>query len=86
MHPRRLLLFCVASNSKNKYWGYKLACIRAHVELSNTFVYDYEVSVGTNGNDTHICETSLPWSLSLIADFYVNTVKKMPNYFSVFTC
>ena len=49
MHPRRLLLLCVASNSKNKYWGYKLACIRAHVELSNTFVYDYEMSVGTNG-------------------------------------
>ena len=47
MHPRRLLLLCVASNSKNKYWGYKLACIRAQVELSNTFVYDYEMSSGS---------------------------------------
>ena len=66
MHLHRLLLLYVSSNSRNRYWEYKLPCIRAHVELINTLVYDYEMSSGlsvlrgirtstggTNANDTH---------------------------------
>ena len=59
----------VASNSRNGYWDCKLSCIRAQIELSSTFVYDYEMSRsgqfceefapcpgGTNDNDTNACE------------------------------
>lgn len=66
MQFHRLLLLYVSSNSRNRYWDYKLPCIRAPVELINTLVYDYEMSTGlsvlrgirtsiggTNANDTH---------------------------------
>lgn len=46
MHYHQVLLLCVASNSKNRYQDYKLPCIRTQVELSSTFVCNYEVSSG----------------------------------------
>ena len=60
---------CVAS-IKKRYWDYKLPCIRTQVELSSTFVYNYEMSSGggsarnshlpqggANDHDVHAYET-----------------------------
>ena len=46
MHFQRLLLLFVASNSGKKYWDWTLPRIRAQIELSSTFVYDYKMSTG----------------------------------------
>ena len=69
MHFQRLLLLFVASNSGKKCWDWTLPRIRAQIELSSTFVYDYKMSTsgssarnshltqgGTNDNDDHACE------------------------------
>ena len=69
MHFQRLLLLFVASNSGKKYWDWTVPRIRAQIELSSTFVYDYKMTTsgssarhshlhpgGTNDNDDHACE------------------------------
>ena len=67
MHPQRLFLLYVVSNSGKRYWDCKLPCIEAQIELSSTFVYDQKMSTseceefapqpgGTNDNDAHVCE------------------------------
>ena len=72
MHFQRLLLLFVASNSGKRYWDWTLPRIKAQIELSSTFVYDYKMSTaehewqfckefaphpgGTNDNDAHACE------------------------------
>ena len=68
MHPQRLFLLYVVSNSRKRYWDCKLPCIEAQIELSSTFVYDQKLSTsgssarnshlspgGTNDNDAHVC-------------------------------
>ena len=44
MHPQRLFLLYVVSNSGKRYWDCKLPCVEAQIELSSTFVYDQEMS------------------------------------------
>ena len=60
MHPQRLLLLYVVSNSGKKYWDCKLPCIEAEIELSITFVYDQEMSTSgssaRNSHLSHVCE------------------------------
>ena len=69
MHPHRLILLYVASNSGKRYSDYKLPSIEAQIGLSSTFFYDQKMSTsgssarnshlsqgGTNGNDAHVCE------------------------------
>ena len=42
---------------QNRYCVYKLPCIRAQVELSNTFVYDYKMSTsGDSARNSHFAQ------------------------------
>ena len=69
MHPQRLFLLYVVSNSGKRYWHCKLPCIEAQIELSSTFVYDQKMSTsgssarnshlskeGRMNDDAHVCE------------------------------
>ena len=69
MHPQRLFLPYVVSNSGKRYLDCKLPCIEAEIEQSSTFVYDQKMRTsgssarnshlsqgGTNENDAHVCE------------------------------
>ena len=55
MHFQRLLLLFLASNSGNRYWDWTLPSIRAQMELSTTFVYDYKMSTsGSSAKNSHL--------------------------------
>ena len=55
MHFQRLLLLFVASNSGKRYWDWTLPRIRAQIELSNTFFYDYKMSTsGSSAKNSHL--------------------------------
>ena len=57
MHFQRLLLQFVASNSGKKYWHWTLPCIRAQIELSSTFVYDWKMSTsGSSARNSHLTQ------------------------------
>ena len=71
MHPQRLFLLYVASNSRKRYWDCKLpSSIEAQIELSSPFVNLWPENEhkrqlceefapqpgGTNDNDAHVCE------------------------------
>ena len=57
MHFQRLLLLFVASNSGKKYWDWTLPRIRAQIELSSTFVYDYKMSTsGSSAKNSHLTQ------------------------------
>ena len=57
MHFQRLLLLFVASNSGKMYWDWTLPRIRAHIELSSTFVYDYKMSTsGSSARNSHLTQ------------------------------
>ena len=57
MHFQRLLLLFVASNSGKKYWHWTLPRIRAQIELSSTFVYDYKMSTsGSSAWNSHLTQ------------------------------
>ena len=49
MYPRRLLISCCTllpiEEKGKRYWNCKLPCIKAHIELSSTFVYDQKMSM-----------------------------------------
>ena len=64
---QRFSLLFIASSSRKWYWSWTLPWIKAWIELSSTFVYDYKMSTGsseefaprqggTNNNETHDCE------------------------------
>ena len=46
MHLQRLSLLFIASSSRKKYWNWTPPWIKAQIELSSTFAYDYEMSTG----------------------------------------
>ena len=55
MHPQRLILLYVASNSGKRYWDCKLPCIEAQIELSSTFVYEQKMSTsGSSTRNSHL--------------------------------
>ena len=57
MHPQRLFLLYVVSNSGKRYWDCKLPCIEAQIELSSTFVYDYKMSTsGSSEKNSHFTQ------------------------------
>ena len=57
MHFQRLLLLFVASNSGKRYWDWTLPRIRAQIELSTTFVYDYKMSTsGFSAKNSHLTQ------------------------------
>ena len=57
MQFQRLLLLFVASDSGNRYWDWTLPCIRAQIELSSTFVYDYKMSMSSSpAKNSHLTE------------------------------
>ena len=57
MHFQRLLLLFVASNSGKKYRDWTLPRIRAQIELSSTFVYDYKMSTsGSSARNSHLTQ------------------------------
>ena len=54
---RLLLLLFVASNSGKRYWDWTLPRIRAQIELSSTFVYDYKMSTsGSSARNSHLTQ------------------------------
>ena len=88
MHPQRLFLLYVVSNSGKRYWDCKLPCIKAQIELSSTFVYDQKMSTsgtcarnshlsqgGTNDNDAHVCE---PICINMYCRAKHNNQEKIP--------
>ena len=52
MHFQRPLLVFVASNTGKRYWDWTLPRIRAQIELSSTFVYDYKMS--SSAKNSHL--------------------------------
>ena len=57
MHFQRLLLLFVASNSGKRYWDWTLPRIRAQIQLSSTFVYDYKMSTsGSCARSSHLTQ------------------------------
>ena len=57
MHFQRLLLLFVASNSGKRYWDWTLPRIKAQIELSSTFVYDYKMSTsGSSAKNSHLTQ------------------------------
>ena len=60
MHPQRLFLLYVASNSGKRYWDCKLPCIEAQIELSSTFVYDQKMSTsGSSARNSHLTQVKM---------------------------
>ena len=69
MHPQRLFLLYVVSNSGKRYWDCKLPCIEAQIELSSTFVYDQKISTsGSSARNSHLSQggrmTMMPMSVN----------------------
>ena len=57
MHPQRLFLLYVVSNSGKRYWDCKLPCIEAQIELSSTFVYYQKMSTsGGSARNSHLSQ------------------------------
>ena len=57
MYFQRLLLLFVASNSGKMYWDWTLPRIKAQIELSSTFVYDYKMSTsGSSAKNSHLTQ------------------------------
>ena len=57
MHLQWLLLLLVACNSGKKYWDWTLPRIRAQIELSSAFVYDYKMSTsGSSARNSHLTQ------------------------------
>ena len=57
MHFQRLLLLFVASNSGKRYWDWTLPYIRAQIELSSTFVFDYKMSTSSSSaKNSHLTQ------------------------------
>ena len=53
---KKRLLF-IASNSEKRYWDWTLPRIRAQIELSSTFVYDYKMSTsGSSARNSHLTQ------------------------------
>ena len=60
MHFQRLLLLFVASNPGERYWDWTLPRIRAKIEISSTFVYDYKMSMsGSSAKNSHLTQGGL---------------------------
>ena len=58
MHLQRLSLLFIASSSRKRYWNWTLPRIKAHIELSNTIVYDYKVSTGSSSaRNSHLAQS-----------------------------
>ena len=65
------LLPFVAFNSEKRYWDWTLPRIRAQIELSSTFVYDYKMSTsGSSAKNSHLTQgvrtTIMPISVNRI--------------------
>ena len=57
MQFQPLLLLFLASNSGKRYWDWMLPRIRAQIELSSTFVYDYKMSTsGSSAKNSHLTQ------------------------------
>ena len=57
MHLQRLSLLFIASSSKKRSWNWTLPWIKAHIELSNTTVYDYKMSTGSSSaRNSHLAQ------------------------------
>ena len=57
MHLQRLSLLFIASSSKKRSWNWTLPWIKAHIELSNTIVYDYKMSTGSSSaRNSHLAQ------------------------------
>ena len=57
MHFQRLVVLFVASNTGKKYWDWTLPRIRAQIEPSNTFVYDYKMSTScSSARNSHLTQ------------------------------
>ena len=71
MHFQRLLLLFVASSSRETYWDWTLPRIRAQIELSSTFVYDFKMSTsGSSAKNSHLTQgggkTTIPMPVNRI--------------------
>ena len=68
--------------AQNRYCVYKLPCIRAQVELSNTFVYDYKMSTsGDSARNSHFAqEHKRQQYLCLQTDLYIAKQNIIPYY------
>ena len=77
MHPQRLFLLYVASNSGKRYWDCKLPCIEAQIELSSTFVYDQEMSTSSSsGRNSHLSQgDERQWCPCLRTDLYKHVLQ-----------
>ena len=57
MHLQRLSLLFIASSSKKRSCNWTLPWIKAHIELSNTIVYDYKMSTGSSSaRNSHLAQ------------------------------
>ena len=57
MHLQRLSLLFIASSSKKRSCNWTLPWIKAHIELSNTTVYDYKMSTGSSSaRNSHLAQ------------------------------
>ena len=57
MHPQRVFLLYVVSNSGKRYRDCMLPCIEAQIELSSTFIYDQKMSPsGSSGRNSHLSQ------------------------------
>ena len=57
MHLQRLSLLFIASSSKKRSWNWTLPWIKAHIELSNTIVYDYKMNTGSSSaRNSHLAQ------------------------------
>ena len=57
MHLQQLSLLFIASSSKKRSWNWTLPWIKAHIELSNTIVYDYKMSTGSSSaRNSHLAQ------------------------------
>ena len=57
MHLQRLSLLFFASSSRKRYWNWTLPRIKAQIELSIIFVYDYKISTGSSSaRNSHLAQ------------------------------
>ena len=54
---QRLSLLFIASSSRKRSWNWTPPWIKAHIELSNTIVYDYKMSTGSSSaRNSHLAQ------------------------------
>ena len=76
MQFQRLLLLFVASNSGKKYWDWTLPRIRAQIELSSTFVYDYKMSTsGSSAKNSHLTQGGRTTMMPMPVDWITSQCK-----------